>query len=148
MMSRWFPTLDNRQGINKALMAGFAGALIAAGIDAYGVVAKVLRFQQYDTNGLREVWIAVLISGIVGTLLAILTAWRLAIGKGLVWGSALVLFFVVLPLVGDLFIARTAANIGWSIARVAVGAALIAGIYGAWAARGWQPKPNYGEVFE
>ena len=147
-MSKWFRRVDNRPGINKALMAGFAGALIAAGIDAYREVAKVLPFQQYKPEGLLEVEIVVLISGVAWTLLALITAWRFSIGKGLVWGSALLLFFVLLPLVGDLFIARTTANIGWAVARSAVGAALVAGIYGAWAARGWRPKPDYGEVFE
>ena len=145
-MSRWFRRVDNRPGINKALMAGFAGALIAAGIDAYREVAKVLSFQQYKPEGLLEVEIVVLISGVAWTLLALITAWRFSIGKGVAWGSVLLLFFVVFPLVGDFFVAR--ANIGWGVARLAVGAALFAGIYGAWAARSWQPKPNYGEVFE
>ena len=79
---------------------------------------------------------------------AIIAAWRFAIGKGVVWGSALLLFFVLLPLVVDFVIIRTTGNIGWFVARAAVGAALIPGIYGAWAARGWQPTPDYGEVFE
>jgi hypothetical protein len=147
-MANWFRRVDNRQGINKALLVGFVGALIAAGIDAYIEVAKVLRFDQYKAEGLLEVEIVVLISGLAWTLLALIAAWRFGIGKGLVWGSALLLFFVVFPLVGDFFIARTTANIGWTVARSVVGVALIAGIYGAWAARGWQPKPDYGEVFE
>ena len=145
-MSKCFRRVDNRPGINKALMAGFAGALIAAGIDAYREVAKVLPFQQYKPEGLLEVEIVVLISGVAWTLLALITAWRFSIGKGVAWGSVLLLFFVVFPLVGDFFVAR--ANIGWGVARLAVGAALIAGIYGAWAARSWQPKADYGEVFE
>jgi len=140
--------VDNRPGINKALMAGFAGALIAAGFDAYLIVSNVSWLQQPDTNGMWVLKIALLTSRIAWTLLAIVAAWRFAIGKGLVWGSALLLFFVVLPLVVDFFISRTALNIDWAVARSAVGAALIAGIYGAWAARGWRPKPDYGEVFE
>jgi hypothetical protein len=148
VMSRWFRRVDNRPGFNKALLAGFAGAVIATGIDAYRLVSNVSWLQQPDTNGIWELKIGLLISGIAWTLLAIIAAWRFAIGKGLVWGSALLLFFVVLPLVGDFFVARTPANIDWGVARSAVGAALIAGIYGAWAARGWQPTPDYGEVFE
>jgi hypothetical protein len=69
------------------------------------------------------------------------------LGKGLVWGSVVLLLFL-LAVVGYFVFGRTAANIGWIVIRVPVGGALIAGIRRAWTARTIGPEADYAEVFE
>jgi len=146
-MSRWFPRADNEGGLNKALLIGSAAALIVVAMDVYGIIARVLRFQQFSANGIREPESALLIVGIGFALVALIAAWRFATGKGLVWGSV-VLLLVVMPLVGYLVRGPTSANIGWLIIRFPLAAALVVGVRGAWAARNATPRADYAEVFD
>ena len=147
-MPRWFPKVDNRPGVRIALVAGFLGALVFAGMEAYGILERVLRLQWYSAAGVPvEVETALLIAVIGRTLLALVAAWRFATGKGLVWGLV-VLLLTLAPVGAYLFMGKRSADVGWVIARLPVAAALAAGIAGAWAARNIQPKPDYTEVFE
>ena len=146
-MSNWFPRADNKHGVNKILLVGCVGALLVVGIDVYGIAMRALRYQQYNANGFRELNSALLIVAIGWALVALISAWRFAIGKGLVWGSVLFVY-IMLPLLGYFFLGRTSANIGWVIVRFPLGAALVVGIRGAWLTRSIEPETDYGEVFE
>ena len=147
-MARWFPRADNKSGVNTALLVGFAGALIVVGIDAYGIVALLLRYQEYSAYGGQELAASHLLVKICLALIVVVAAWRFAIGKGLIWGSALLLL-VVAPIFGYFFIAKTSVNIAWILIRFPVAAALVVGIGGAWAARKkTTTPPDYAGVFE
>lgn len=147
-MARWFPRADGKTGLNTALLIGFLGALIVAAMDSYGVVARVLRLDEYRANGVQEIGSVLLIVRICFVLVDLIAAWRFAGGKGLLWGSV-VLLFVVLPIFGYFFMGKTSANIAWILVRFPVAAALIVGIGGAWAARRMtRTPPNYAGVFE
>ena len=146
-MPRWFPRADNKAGVNKALFVGCVGALIVVGIDAYHIVERALHYQQYSDPRLRGLEPLLLIGPIAVALVPLTAAWRFAIGKGLAWGSV-VLLLVLVPLVIDLFMGMTSANIAWVIARFLGAAALIVGIRGAWTARSPVLRQDYAEVFE
>jgi hypothetical protein len=146
-MPRWFPRADNSEGISKALLVGCMGAIVFAGMDAYVTVASISQLEQFNSDSRLGLEIAFLIVGISLTLIALVAAWRFAIGKGLVWGSV-VLLLLLLALVGYFLRTHTTANAGGMIARFAVAAALIVGLRGAWAARTIGPEADYAEVFE
>lgn len=133
-MARWFPRADDKLGPNIALLIGCVGALIVAAMDSYGVVARVLRFGEYRAYGVQEVGSVILIVRICFVLVDLTAAWRFAVGKGLVWGSV-VLLLLVLPIFGYFFMGKTPANMFWVVVRFPVAAALIIGLWGAWAAR-------------
>ena len=130
-MSKWFPHVDDQEGINEALKAGFYGAVAFAVMICLGMAFLVFAGHlPGETND------GTIVSGLVGTLIelaiAVTAAWRFKTGKGLVWGS--VVFVMFLVEIG-LKVANGTTNIGWLFAYAAIGAALINGLRGAWAQR-------------
>lgn len=146
-MAKWFPRPDNRPGINKALLAGCVGAFVVAAVYAYDSAARALEFWKFSARLPFELETSLLVGWAGRTLMALVAAWRFAIGKGLVWGLV-VLLVSLLPVLGDFVFGTAAKNIGWVVIRITTGVALIIGVRAAWHARRWQPSPDYGEVFE
>lgn len=147
MIPRWFPRADGKRGRNTALLIGFVGALLVAAINLWAVWRLAFGYRQFGIT-LSYAFQAGILTGDLGrTVLAIVSAWRFAIGKGLAWGS-FVLLLVLLPLGGDFLTAMTPWNIGWIVARFSIAAALIVGIRGAWLMRKSTRTPDYLEVFE
>jgi hypothetical protein len=146
-MPRLFPRPDGKRGVNMALLAGCIGALILAGIDVYGIAVRALQFQQYSEYSDRQLETVRMIVAIGLTLVPLIGAWRFAIGKGMAWGCG-ALLLVLMPVLGDVLIGEAVENDGWIILRLALAAMLIAGIRGAWLARGIEPPTDYADVFE
>lgn len=146
-MSRWFPRSDNKPGVNKALAAGSAGALIVAGVSALSLVLVVSRTPHLGSFAGDFAMIGWLVGGFGRILIALIAAWRFAIGKGLVLGPVVLVLFL-LPLAGYFYMGTAMANIGWVVVRIPAAAALIAGIRGASLRQGVEPDADYAEVFE
>ena len=144
-MSKWFPEVDDHDGADAALKGGFIGALGFAAMLVIGMA--VLQFAgalpapgqpiQNSTGAL--VGIAIELA------LVLVAAWRFKIGKGLVWGPAILLLFA-LELVSKLLAGGF--GVAWILFYAAIGAGLINGVRGAWAKRRLPPDENYAEVFE
>ncbi len=145
-MSEWFVRADSRPGINLALAAGSVAALVYAGMNAYGIAVRAFGLQPFGAHYPTALRYLFFMGATFRVFLGLIAARRFAIGKGMVWGSVALLFCVA-PVVGYFFIAQ-AAPIGWVILRFPMGAALIAGIYGAWVARNAPSQTDYIEVFE
>jgi hypothetical protein len=145
-MSKWFPRADGPR-VSKALAAGVVGALLVALVSALALAILISKYPSLDTYTGNPFILGWLFGGICRVLMALFAAWRFAIGKGLVWGSVVLLLFL-LPLFGYFYMGTASANLGWIFVRIPAGAAMIAGIYGAWAARTIEPAADYAEVFE
>ena len=145
-MRRGFPRADHKRGINKVLLAGFIGALVALGIDVWGLVkfvsALLFGIHFFAPRGYAALFAYVLRTAIDGA-----AAWRFAIRRGLVWGS-FTLLLVLSPLAIQIWRGYNFANIDWTVARLLAATALIIGIRGAWRMRSFKPQPDYTEVFE
>jgi uncharacterized membrane protein YjfL (UPF0719 family) len=130
-MSKWFPDVDDQEGVNEALKLGYFGAIAFAVMIGLGMV--FLLFAGHlpgEIDGDSKA------AGIVGIgiemVVALIAAWRFKNGKGLVWGSVVLLMFVVEI---ALKIGNGSTNVGWFIAYAAIAMALVNGIRGAWAQR-------------
>ncbi|HZP79151.1 MAG TPA: hypothetical protein VFB45_23650 [Pseudolabrys sp.] len=144
-MSRWFPEVDDYEGVQKALKAGFVGALVFAGMNLLGI-AFVLATRHQPGRGVQPAADGAFIAGMVAELLIVLVAaWRFKVGKGLVWGSVVLLLFAAEIVMK---FAQGMAGAAWILFYAAIGAALVNGIRGAWAARTIGPEADYADVFE
>jgi hypothetical protein len=147
-MPRWFPRPEHKRGINWSLVAGFIGALIVAAAYLYDDLQRMLHPHVYFANVFGGRVIAFLWAGwIARALVALIAAWRFAVGKGLVWGLVVLVAFLV-PLLAYLAFGRADPSIALTVLRFVAGAALMIGIRGAWLTRSIEPEPDYGQVFQ
>src|SRR4051794_37330762 len=92
-MSRWFPEVDDYEGVQKALKAGTFGALAFALMNALGL-AFILFTGRLPISGNQVGSTAGALIGVVLELsIALIAAWRFKAGKGLIWGSVILLLF-------------------------------------------------------
>lgn len=132
-MSKWFPDVSEAEGLEDARKAGFFGACAFAAMIVLGI-AIVFFADATPVLGQPVPDPTAAVIGMLAELaLAVVAAWRLKIGKGAFWGSALALLFVA-EIIGK--IAGGTTNVGWMIAYAAIFIALVNGVRGAWARRG------------
>lgn len=144
-MSKWFPDVDDPEGLSKARNAGVIGAIAFATMICVGM-GLLLFMGRMPVSGDHPTGVEFPLGGmIVELVLVAIAAWRFRIGKGLVWGS-FILFTFVLEIVGK--VASGTTNIGWFFFYAAVGAGLINGIRAAWATKNLPADRDYAEVFE
>ncbi len=143
-MSRWFPEVDDHEGVRKALNAGFYAALAFAAMNLLGI-AYLFFANRLPGLGQPQSFAGAVIGMIVELGITAVAAWRFKIGKGLVWGAIIFLLFVVEIIVK---IVSGTAGVASIFFYAVIGAGLVNGIRGAWAARSLPPGADYAKVFE
>jgi hypothetical protein len=142
-MSKWFPHVDDREGIQEALKAGFFGTIAFAVMICIGIAFVIFAGELPNSGDQVSNSMAALVGMLVELMLVLVAAWRFKIGKGLVWGGLILLMFAA-EVIGKIIDGTT--NIGWLFAYAAIGCALINGLRGAWAQR--TMAREHSEAFE
>lgn len=144
-MSKWLPDVDDHDGADAALKGGFYGSLGFAAMLVLGI-AILMSGGTLPVSGTEVDGTTGALIGILAELvLVLITAWRFRAGKGLIWGSIILIIFAM-EIVGKVTSGTT--NVGWIIFYAAVGMGLVNGLRGAWAKRHLPPDGDCAEAFE
>jgi hypothetical protein len=140
-MFRWFPEVDDNEGIEKALKAGFIAELVFAATIALGITVVLVTGRYPGAQGSSDP--SFLVGMVVELAVVLVAAWRFKIGKGLVWGAVTLVLFAL-----EIIEKLASGHIGWMLFYAAIAAGLINGMRGAWARRTIPAGANYADVFE
>jgi hypothetical protein len=131
-MSKWFPHVDNEEGIEEALNGGFYGAIGFAVMICIGMVFVLLAGHLPGQAGSQTGAAGTLVGMIIELSVILVAAWRFKFRKGLVWGGITLIMFVVEV---GIKISNGTTNFAWFFFYAAVAVGLANGIRGAWAER-------------